>query len=153
MPDDTKQVLLDAIKGRLQALVDQEITPRSLLEMSRFADSARNMLSAMDRPEAGKRGRRASIVEYDDSGTYMTSSSDVPASQAETFGASYMRERVAASGILSPREMIDALVAARTNHLDDIADRLDAVLKETIGRPGSLEPKADSAGFKVVADA
>ena len=141
--------------------LDRGITPRTLLEIEMFARSARELLAVGKVPESLGRHRTSGYVTSNPTYTMQSmGSSDesysegenqaygalAPSSQAETFGASYMRERVASFGVrdMTPKEIVESLVVAKANGLTELATMLEQAMIRALDPAGPRQPKPGS---------
>jgi hypothetical protein len=138
-----QEALAAALQGKLRALVESPLTPKTLHEIEQTAALAKQLL-AIGKPGASL-GRRhvlpfnqglIAAEDIDDpDGAPLVSSP-----RAETFGATVIREAVSAYAEIMSRprpapahELILAIQYAKGHEMHDLAKRLETKLEESLG--------------------
>lgn len=143
--------LLEALRVQLRTILDRPITARMFLELEQTARLARSLFVLSQMPDTKTAGLEhigspmlseglspmlGSSLGYSYGSMYGSSLTASP--QTETFGATMVRELVAAlPALMKPKEtvvresassLVDAIAAARENKLEDVAIKLKAKL-------------------------
>lgn len=136
----------EALRIKLTALVAQPMTSRTLLMLEQTARIARELIcvgkdaKSLNRKSSYYGGGYTMADEIDYPGEALA-----PAPKAETFGATLIREFVAAKNTappMTPMEMIGAIALAKEKGLNDIAVKLEEKLLST-PEPVKEEPKTE----------
>jgi hypothetical protein len=128
------KALAESLRVKLTALVSQPMTSRTLLMLEQTARIARELIcigkdaKSLNRKTPYYAGSYPMLDEID-SGEPLA-----PAPKAETFGATLIREFVAAKNTappMTPMEMIGAIALAKEKGLTEIAVKLEEKLLST----------------------
>ena len=155
----------EGMKAKIQEIAERDPTPRNLLELERTSHLFKALLAVWKNPFAAGHGKMIGGYgqyslnqgDYGDSTNMEIVDSDGgimlqnTAPRAETFGATVVRELVASfkelAASLGPKEqkpgvveLVHAIALARAEHMDDLADKLEAELLE------SQEASAEAVG-------
>lgn len=156
--------LMEALRKQLQSILEKPLTPRTLLELEQTARLSRDLLVVGKVPEARGAtglGLMASPGVFSTYGLgYGAGMGDGPytsSPQSETFGATMVRELVAAlPALMKPKEvvyresaasLIDAITAAREAKMDDVVEKLKAKLDQLLAEPSSESAQAPRSGM------
>lgn len=134
--------LRDALKAKMLEIIGGDFTSRALVELEQFAQLGRALLvvGRVPTPKTpGDFGLNAATINGDVMG-----SSFAYSPPAETFGATLVRELVAAVGRMTdkrePTDLVKAIGVARELKLDDIAAKLEASLVDADAPNGAQVP-------------
>lgn len=155
---EADKALHESLRSKLREIVEKPLTVRGLVELAEMAQLTHQIIIAGKMPRVRVPGDMnvgaQEIIGMSGYGSgYATSNpmySDdelsvmAPSSSAETFGASAIREMVAAIGKMkekkeSPAEIVKAIAAAKESGLDDVAAKLEAKL---FGEPEPTQEQA-----------
>ncbi len=143
-----------ALQNKLAELVAAPMTARTLIELEQFASRARSLIIVGRAPGqqldngGGSAFTIGGITSYGLGDGYLADDALSPAPASETFGATAIRELVAAVGKMnekkdSPQDTVRAIAAARDANLPELAARLEAKLlgqAEAAGQGADIEP-------------
>lgn len=149
--------LSEALRAKMRAILDQDVTAQTLVELEKTARLARELLIVGRDPKALNRVGGLNTVM---AGEYMSNSEDVmaPSSPAETFGATLIREFVPAITALIARkheptplppsliETVSAIAYAKERGLNDVVFALTVQLDRQMKAQANLEASPPSAG-------
>ena len=160
-PEETPDItgLKAALQAQLKALIEAPLTPRMLTRIASAATLARDLLIAVKDPRAMNRRLGGNIAlgygslqggaTYDDDFGDMSPNPYPGGMRAETFGATMVREGIAAlKEMKTPKptasELVNAIAVAKEKGLDAHVPKLEAALEEALGivKPPVAEPQA-----------
>jgi hypothetical protein len=144
-------LLAEALRRKLASLVEGELTPKTLMQLSTTAQLARDILAIGKAPAATRRKGALASISFGSSPGYDAPLDDedndggsfggpmAPSPKAETYGATLIREAVTAYADIMARpkavpmhETILAISYARAHEMPDLAKRLEDELAESL---------------------
>jgi hypothetical protein len=137
-PPPPDPAFVEALKTRLQTILDRPVTPRSLLELEQTSRLSREMLVVGRAPEALRRPgfgggyvmpNTVDMIDFGEDSLGDTNGVTMkPNERPETFAATLAREvmalRGAVDGSMAPARIVEAIVVARQQGAHDLAEQL-----------------------------